>query len=203
MSNTADAPLLSRVKSWQFIGLGLSGWCTLYSVALLTWGASSTLIGNTQGGCFAVSMALAGVESRRYRKNTTQPVEVDTIEWAGAVSAERLHQVITNFILRSDWRVEPCREFEKGMGFGVRGVNTGRTVVFETARWTEPVIDLAHVQSTEENRHKATADLAVVVGVGQPDEQARNFVATHPLQLLAGQELKDMLKSEMPPEKKI
>ena len=59
MKKCASAPFLSRVKSWQLIGLGISGWCTLYSVAMITWGASSFKIGNAQGGCFAATMALA------------------------------------------------------------------------------------------------------------------------------------------------
>jgi hypothetical protein len=201
MSKSASSSFLGRVKAWQLIGLGLSGWCTLYSIALLTWGARSGLIGNAQGGCFAATMALAGLEARRYRKNVVNPAPADFLHWVNTVSTEQLHQAITNFLLKRDWRVEPCREFETGMGFGVRGVNTGRTVVFETARWKEPVINLAHVQSTEENRHQATADLAVVVGAGQPDEQARNFVATHPLQLLAGPELKNLLAENQPSDK--
>lgn len=203
MSKLASFSFLGRVKAWQLVGLGLSGWCTLYSVALLTWGARSGLIGNAQGGCFAATMALAGLETRRHRKTSAASPTEDALEWTGAVSTDQLHQVITNFLLRREWRVEPCRDFENGMGFGVRGVNTGRTVVFETSRWKEPVIDLAHVQSTEENRCKATADLAVVVGAGQPDEQALNFVAAHPLQLLAGRELKDLVEEDKASDQQI
>lgn len=198
MPKTANAPLLSRVKSWQFIGLGLSGWCTLYSVALLTWGASSTLIGNAQGGCFAATMTLASLEARRYRKCLVN--SADSLDWTGGISTEHLNRTLAEFLQQREFRVEHCRQTELEMGFGVRGVNTGRTVLFETARWKEAVIDLEHVQTTEENREKLHASLAVIVGAGQPAETAEDYVKTHDLQLLVGQELKDLLKEPNPPK---
>ena len=50
------APLLSRIKTWQLLGLGFGGCCLLYDV---TCGASSGKIGLIQGGCFAAAMILA------------------------------------------------------------------------------------------------------------------------------------------------
>src|ERR1035438_4416181 len=58
-----SAPLLSQVKSWQLVGLGITGWVTLYSAAIITWGTSSTIVGNTQGGFFAITMCLASLET--------------------------------------------------------------------------------------------------------------------------------------------
>ena len=69
MQATISAPLLHRVKSWQLIGLGLTGWATLYSIALINWAACGTIIGNTQGSCFAATMSLASLEARRLKKN--------------------------------------------------------------------------------------------------------------------------------------
>jgi hypothetical protein len=186
------SPLLGRIRVWQLlVGLGISGWCTLYSVAVISWGASSTLVGNAQGGCFAVAMTLAGVEAKRRKQETSGPV--DPLQWANDIPTEHLNEAITRILQSSNALVEPCRSIENELGFGVRAVNTGRTMVFETARWKEPAIDLDHAQSTEENRKKIYADLAIIVGAGMPDEEARIFVESHPLQMLVGQELKTLL----------
>lgn len=201
ISAPGPAPLLSRIKSWQFIGLGISGWCTLYSVAILSWGASSTIVGNSQGGCFAITMTLAGVEARRYQKGKSIPV--DPLQWASMISTEHLNQVIAQVMQKREFRVERCQLVETEMGFGLRAVNGGRTLVFETERWKEPVIDLPHAQTTEANRQKVRADLAIIVGAGKPDEDAEAFVKNHSVQLLIGQELKAMLAVEKPPDKKV
>ena len=84
------------------------------------------------------------------------------------------------------------------MGFGLRAIKAGRTLIYETGRWKEPVIDLLHAQTTEENRKKTFADLAIIVGVGTPDEDTRMFVNAHPLKLLVGKELKDICADERP-----
>ena len=194
MDATVSAPLLSRVKSWQLIGLGISGWCTLYSAAILTANASNVMIGNAQGGCFAVTMTLAGIEARRYKKTPSAPV--DALEWAGGVSTEHLNQTLAQVMQKRDFRIETCQPVETEMGFGVRAINAGRTLVFETGRWKEAVIDLLHVQATEANRRKVRADLAIIVGAGKPAEDAQTFVQTHSIQLLVGKELKDMFDSE-------
>ncbi len=194
MDATVSAPLLSRVKSWQLVGLGITGWCTLYSAAILTANASTIMIGNAQGGCFAVTMTLAGIEARRYKKTPAAPV--DALDWAGGVSTEHLNQTIAQVMRKRDFRIETCQPVETEMGFGVRAINAGRTLVFETGRWKEAVIDLLHVQATEANRRKVRADLAIIVGAGVPDEATQTFVQTHSVQLLVGQELKDMFDSE-------
>ena len=194
MDATVSAPLLSRVKSWQLVGLGITGWCTLYSAAILTANASTIMIGNAQGGCFAVTMTLAGIEARRYKKTPAAPA--DALDWAGGVSTEHLNQTIAQVMRKRDFRIEACQPVETEMGFGVRAINAGRTLVFETGRWKESVIDLLHVQTTEANRRKVRADLAIIVGAGAPDEATQTFVQTHSVQLLVGKELKDMFDSE-------
>ena len=206
MDTYATAPLLSRVKSWQLVGLGLSGWCTLYSVAILSWGASSALIGNAQGGCFAVSMGLAGLEAKRYNKKAAA-VPVDPLLWITGISTERVNQAVMQILLKKNFTIERCHPSAAELGFGVRAVTAGRTLVFETERWREAVIDLAHAQSTEENRKKASADLAVIVAAGNPDEAAQAFAKVNPVNFLAGEDLKDLLETpppaaETPVEKK-
>ena len=196
MDASISAPLLSRLKSWQLVGLGISGWCTLYSVAILTWGASSALVGNTQGGCFAAAMTLAGVETRRYRKNGAAPE--NPLQWTEGIPTVHLNHTLAQVMQSRDFRIEPCPPSQTEMGFGVRAVNVGRTIVFETARWKEPVIDLPHAQATEENRKRASADLAIIVGAGAPDEAAQEFVEKKPLQFLVGKELKDILSPQKP-----
>ena len=201
MDTRVSAPLLSRVKAWQLIGLGISGWCTLYSIAILTWGASSFFIGNAQGGCFAATMTLAGVEAKRHKKAMAKPV--DPLQWISAISTEHLNQSIAAMLQEREFRIEICKPSEQELGFGVRGVNSGRTVVFETARWKEPVVDLQHVRSTEENRRNIYADRAVIVSAGKPDEDAKGFVQNCPIDLFAGDQLKELLAGEKPDTKKV
>lgn len=191
MANSLSSPLLARVKSWQLVGLGLTGWCTLYSVALLSWGASSAVVGNVQGGCFAATMTLASFEVKRYRKSAPGPAD----PFAG-LTAQHLNLALLQVAASQAHRIEPLHSTETAMGFGVRTVSAGRTLVFETGRWNEPVIDVSHVQTTDENRKKVYADLAVIVGTGVPDEEARAYVETHPVQLLIGKELAAMLAAQ-------
>jgi len=68
MKSSISSPILRRIKSWQLVCLGISGWVTIYSVAIIYWGASSFVVGNAQGGSFADVMALSGVEARRRQK---------------------------------------------------------------------------------------------------------------------------------------
>jgi hypothetical protein len=192
-----SAPLLSRVKSWQLVGLGITGWVTLYSAAIITWGTSSTIVGNTQGGFFAITMGLASLETKRFKKGNATPT--DPLQWTGNITTEQLNQTITLIIQEQKFRVEAPHAIEAEMGFGVRAVKAGRTLVFETGRWKEPVIDLLHAKTTEENRKKVFADFAILVGAGIPDENTWIFVKTHPVQLLVGKELKRMLIAERPP----
>lgn len=194
MTIRTTAPLLSRVKFWQLVGLGISGWAALYSVAILSWGASSNVIGHAQGGCFAVTMTLAGLEARRYRKGGS--ISSDPFDWANGTTTEQLNLTIAHVIRRQDFKTEMPHPTESRMGFGVRAVKRGRTFVFETARWREPVIDLNHVQSTEENRKVILADLAIIVGAGTADEETQQFVKSHSLQLLVGKDLKNVLDAE-------
>jgi len=199
MDAMTSAPLLARVKSWQLVGLGLTGWCTLYSVAILSWGADSMIIGNSQGGCFAATMALASVEARRYQKGkSSAPIAAEPLPWFNGITIEQLNRSIMRFAQKRSLRIEPIRKTEILVGFSTRAVGAGRTLVFETERWQEPVIDLGHAQSTDENRKKVRADLAIIVSVGTPDEAAQAYVQTHPVQLLAGDELKDLLAAEKP-----
>jgi len=198
MDAPSAAPLLTRVKSWQLVGLGLTGWCTLYSVALLSWGASSAMIGNTQGGCFAATMTLAGFEARRYKKAAA--VVVDPFS---GLTTERLNQAIVCAAQQQSFRIEPLHQSELAMGFGVRAVSAGRTLVFETGRWREPVIDLNHARNTDENRKRVFADLAVIVSTGLPDENALAFVVTHPVQFLIDKELEELIAEEKPIVKEV
>src|ERR1700692_4295559 len=92
MAINTSAPLLSRIKSWQLVGLGISGWVTLYSIAIIFWGASSFVIGNTQGGCFATAMTLAGVEVRRFQKANS--FQLDPLQWIGVITTEQLNQTL-------------------------------------------------------------------------------------------------------------
>jgi len=197
MEARISAPLLSRVKSWQLVGLGISGWVTLYSAAVITWGTSSTVVGNAQGGFFAITMTLAGLEAKRFKKRNQFPT--DPLQWVSGITTEQLNQTFTQLLQEREFSVEAPHPMEVKMGFGVRAVNAGRTLVFETGRWKEPVIDLLHAKTTEENRKKVFADFAILVGAGTPDEDTRLFVKFHPVQLFVGDELKNMLHAETPP----
>jgi hypothetical protein len=187
-----SAPLLSRVKSWQLIGLGLTGWCTFYSIALLTWGASSRLIGNAQGGCFAIVMTLASIETRRYRKSDSP----NALQWIQGLPTEQLNQTLAQVLRRQDFSVEVNLPAEKEMGFGVRAVKAGRTMVFETGRWQEPIINLAHTESTEANRKKVFADIAYIVSLGLPNTEAKTFAEQHPIKFLGRRELIEKFAAE-------
>lgn len=195
MKSCLTAPLLSRVKSWQLIGLGISGWCALYSIAFITWGTNRALVGHTQGGCFAITMALAGCEARRYQSRKPV-VAADPLQWVGGVSTERLNQSLAQFMQRQAFAIEHCRAFETELGFGIRAVKSGRTMMFETGRWREPVIDLAHVNATEENRKMVRADVAVIVGAGTPNKDAHTFIKYHPIRLFLGDKIKNIVNSE-------
>jgi hypothetical protein len=190
-----SAPLLSRIKSWQLVCLGISGWVTLYSVAIISWGASSFVVGNAQGGCFATAMTLAGLEARRFQKGSSIPM--DSLQWVGGITTEQLNLTLAQNLKMQQIRVEPPHSMEAEMGFGVRAIKAGRTLVFETGRWKEPVINLLHARATEENRNKIRADLAIIVGAGTPDEDTKLFVHDHKLKLLVGKELKDMFPDEI------
>jgi hypothetical protein len=196
-ASVSPRPLLSRVKSWQLVGLGISGWVTLYSVAILSWGASSNLIGNAQGGCFATTMTLAGLEANRCKRRDSTPA--DPLQWVEGISTEQLNHHLTWVMQQQKYKIEASHGLETEMGFGLRAVKAGRTVVFETGSWKEPVIDLPHAQTTEGNRKRVRADLAVLVGAGTPDEAVQTFVKAHPLQLLVGQELKNLIAANRPP----
>jgi hypothetical protein len=195
MQALSSAPLLSRVKSWQLIGLGISGWVTLYSAAII--GTSSTIVGNTQGGLFAVTMTLAGIESRRFKK--TRSIPANPLQWTNSVTTEQLNQTIVQLVEQQEFRVEKSHSSEATMGFGVRAVSAGRTWVFETGRWKERVIDLSRAQDAEENRKKVLADFAVIVGAGTPDEDTQIFVKTHPVQIFAGEQLRNLFPVETAP----
>jgi len=201
MAMNTSAPLLSRIKSWQLVGLGISGWVTLYSAAIIFWGASSFVVGNTQGGCFAVAMTLAGVEVRRFQRGNSIPL--DPLQWVSGISTEQLNQTLAQSLMIQTLRVEAPHPIEASMGFGLRAIKLGRTLVFETGRWKEPIIDLLHAKTTEENRNKARADYAIIVGAGTPDEDTKIFVKNHPVKLLVGKELKDMFVVEKPPVENI
>lgn len=194
MEARSSAPLLSRVKSWQLIGLGISGWVTLYSAAII--GTGSTIAGNTQGGLFAVTMTLAGIEAKRFKK--TRSIPMDPLQWTTSVTTEQLNQTIKQLVQQQEFRVEAPHSSEATMGFGVRAVSVGRTWVFETGRWKESVIDLSHAQATDENRKKVMADFAVIVGAGAPDEDTQIFVKTHPVQIFAGEQLKNLFPPPPP-----
>ena len=71
----------------------------------------------------------------------------------------------------------------------MRAVKAGRTLVFETSRWEEKVIDLNHTRTTEENRKKVMADIAYIVSLGLPDMEARTFAQNHPVRFLGRREL--------------
>jgi hypothetical protein len=199
MAVITPAPLLSRIKSWQLVWLGISGWIALYSVAILSWGGCSFLVGNSQGGCFATAMTLAGVEARRFQRKNMIPL--DPLQWTGSISTEQLNQAVAESLRKQELMVEGLHPYEISLGFGLRAVKAGRTFVFETARWREPVIDLLHAQTTEENRTKVRADIAIIVSAGKPDQETQVFVKSHPVKLLAGKELRAVFPEEKPQEK--
>jgi len=197
MRATISAPLLHRVKSWQLIGLGVTGWATLYSIAIINWAASSALVGNTQGGCFAATMSLASLEARRLNKNKSER-ENHALHWADNIPTFQLNQTLDRIQQKKGFTSEGLQRHETDMGFGVRAVKDGRTFVFETSRWKEPTIDLLHAQTTDENRKKAMADRAVIVSTGVPDEDTKLFVKSNPIQLLVGEELQSLIEAETP-----
>ena len=197
MRATISAPFLYRVKPWQLIGLGFTGWVTLYSIALINWASCGTLAGNAQGGCFATTMALAGLEARRLKKNRTEG-EHDALHWADNIPTFQLNQTLDRIQRKNGFMSEPLHVQELEMGFGVRTVKEGRTFVFETSRWREPVIDLHHAKTTNENRKMARADMAVIVSTGVPDEDTKLFVKSTPIQLLVGDELQSLVEAEIP-----
>ncbi|MEI6193303.1 MAG: hypothetical protein WCS42_03125 [Verrucomicrobiota bacterium] len=202
MRNTPSAPLLHRLKSWQLIGLGFTGWVTLYSIGLINWSACSALISNTQGGCFAATMTLASLEARRLNKSKDAR-DNHALHWADSIPTFQLNQTLTQIQQQNGFTPEPLQAHEQEMGFGLRVVKGGRTFLFETSRWKEPVIDLLHAQTTDANRKQAMADRAVIVSTGIPDEATRLFVKSTPLQLLFGEELQSLIEAEIPvPEKK-
>src|SRR5277367_4922754 len=86
METSISAPLLRQIKSWQLICLGISGWVTIYSVAIIYWGANSFVVGNTQGGSFAAVMTLSGLEARRRQKGSVNP-----LQWADGITTEQLN----------------------------------------------------------------------------------------------------------------
>jgi hypothetical protein len=191
MEASISAPLLKRVKSWQLFCLGISGWVTLYSVAIISWGASSFVVGNAQGGSFAAVMTLAGSEVRRRQKGSS-----DLLKWAGGISNEQLNLALTKTLQKNELLLEAVHPIEAELGFGLRAVKAGRTFLFETGRWKESVIDLLHIKTTEENRNKSNADFAVIVGAGTPDEDTKIFASTHPVKLLVGKDFKDIFTDE-------
>lgn len=198
-TRTSAAPLLSRIKSWQLVALGISGWLALYSMGVLTSNPKTMRTNNAQGGCFALTMTLAGLEVRRFKKRkAASPSPGDPLQWAHNITTEEINFVIAQAVARQEFRVEQPHRVEDSMGFGVRAVNAGRTLVFETERWKVPVVDLPHVRMTEENRRKVYADLAIIVGAGVADEAARDFVEKHSLQLLLGEELRNVFETENP-----
>jgi hypothetical protein len=187
------APFLSRVKSWQLVGLGLTGWCTLYSAAIISWNNCSVTIGNAEGGCFATAMTLAGIEARRHRKGVAIPLNPFT-----GVTAYQVNQAVLRLAREQSFRIEHVNQAELQCGFGVRAVGAGRTVVYETSRWEEPVIDLPHVQSTDDHRKQVCADVAVIVTLGQPDENAAAYVQTHAIQFLGRKQLEPFIEVKKP-----
>jgi hypothetical protein len=190
MKKRIAASFLNRIKSWQLIGLGISGWVTLYSVAILSCDAGSFVVGNAQGGCFAVTMTLASLEARRLKQDSAAPV--DPLQLIHGVTTQQLNQTIALFMQRQEFIIEPTKPGAAQMGFGVRAVNSGRTLVFETGRWHEPFIDLPHAQTTEENRKAVHADLAIIVSAGMPLEDVHAFADTHAVQLFIGEEFKKL-----------
>lgn len=199
MDTRKAAPLLSRVRSWHLIGLGISGWVTLYSVAVISWGASSFAVGNAQGGCFALTMTLAGMESRRFKP--AGAAALDPLHWIKGASTEQLNQSIAHLMRRQEFLVEAIKPADAELGFGVRAVNSGRTLVFETGRWREPFIDLPHAESTEANRIKARADLAIIVtaGILQEGEDLDEFLLNHPVQIVMGDDFKKLIQTKSVP----
>ena len=182
------------MKSWQLVCLGISGWVALYSAAMINWSNWCTMVGNAQGGCFASVMALAGVEARRLNRSGSKAV--NPYDWCNGLTTAQINFNLAQVIHRQEFRVESPSQIESQAGFGVRAVNSGRTVVFETERWMEPVIGLEHAMSIEENRKKVLANLAVIVGVGKPDEETTLYIKSHPIKLLVGEEFKSMIESE-------
>lgn len=185
--------ILKRIKSWQFVCLGISGWLALYSAAMIHWPSWRVVVGNAQGGCFATVMTLAGVEVRRLKRSSRKAE--DHLNWIGSLTTGQINSALAQAIQRQEFRVEAPSLVETQAGFGVRAVSAGRTVVFETARWNEPVIGLDHAMNTEENRRKVLANLAVIVGVGSPNEEVNTFIQSHPIQLLVEDEFKSMMES--------
>ena len=198
MATPDSASVLNKIKSWQLVSFGISGWITFYSMALISWGASSAIIGHTQGGFFAVTMTLAGVEASRLKKGNQ--ASTDPLQWAREFTTEQVNSSIYQAMKKQEFLVELPHRIEAEMGIGLRTVKAGRTMVFETGRWQEPVIDVNHARTTDENRKQLRADYAIIVSVGAPDADAQAFVKTHPIQLLAGKELKAMLGAETTPD---
>jgi hypothetical protein len=198
METCISAPILARVKFWQLVALGIAGWCALYSTALITWGTGRAAIGHAQGACFAAAMVLAGWEARRCKKKLPNPP--DPLQWAHGLCTEQINQTIALNALQKEIRVEPSLPQETDLGFGVRTVNAGRIVVFETSRWREPVINARHVQTADVNRQLISAAHAIIVGAGQPDRDAQTLARSRPVSFLCGKEFKNMFDFGLPLE---
>lgn len=197
MSAITSAPFLYRVKAWQLVGLGITGWVTLYSIAVINWATWSKIIGNTQGGCFATTMVLAGLEARRLKRGKSTG-EQGALHWADNIPTYQLNLTLGQIQRNHGFTTEVLHIHEMEMGFGVRAVKDGRTFLFETGRWKEPTVDLIHAQATDENRKSAKADMAVIVSTGVPDEETKLFVQSNPLQLLVAEELQSLIEAEIP-----
>ncbi len=128
---------------------------------------------------------------------------MDPLHWTGGMTTDQLNQTVAQTVRKQDLKVEALHPFEASLGFGLRAVKAGRTFVFETNRWKEPVIDLDHAKATEENRSKIRADFAVIVGAGKPDHETQMFVNAHPVKLLVGREFKKMVVGQRAPAKKL
>jgi hypothetical protein len=122
MQKSFSAPLLSRVKSWQLVSLGITGWITLYSAAIISRGAGSIFVGNTQGGCFAMTMALAGIEAKRFKKGGAVPA--NPLEWITGIDTETVNQMLANYQKDQGFLVEPSQAGDAELGFGVRAIKS-------------------------------------------------------------------------------
>ncbi len=196
MKASISGSLLRQIKSWQLVCFGISGWVTIYSVAIIYWGASSFVVGNTQGGSFAAVMSLSALEARRRQKGSVNP-----LEWANGITTEQLNVALIRTLQENELVLEALHPSEAQMGFSLHAVKAGRTFLFETGRWKEPVIDLPHLKTTEENRSKSNADFAIIVGAGTPSEETKIFAKTHPVKLLVGEELKAIFTNEKSSDK--
>ena len=114
-------------------------------------------------------MTLASLEASRHKKRGSTPT--DPLQWTSNVSTAQLNQILARTMEKREFRVEPCHRLEIELGFGLRVINTGRTMVFETARWKDPVVDSSMPKPPRQTAKPSTPTWRSLSGPACPTKQ--------------------------------